>query len=843
MVQDPEKVGTAWRTASLRIRGAKAELAEAGLDAENMVESTAKLRGLVMGIAGVDILEDDAKTFRSTYEIIRDIAKVWNDIDDEVQKSALLEALGGKMQSNILAAVLNNGEMLEDVYKTAGDSLGVAMEEQEKWSKSLEASTGRIGAIFESLSAKIFDNESLKNILESLADILEVIEKIVGEGQGLTMLGGLAGGILGGIGNGFINFKTTPNYWANAVKDIQAFNLIAKDATKTQQQIATAQNDYALSIAGTNSQLSNYLIKQSGATASTGGFIAATIKSTAAMVAKTAAITAFNVAVNGGIMLGISALVTLIGQWINKNKELTEQLANETERLNETTKSLEEYKSKVEEIIDSDEDEAKKLEELYEIKKTLKDEYGIEIGKLEDIAEAREKVVSGIEEQIKAERRLYVDNPDNRKAYEVAKKKLNDNSSNGIAKDLGEFWIKGSGGRIANVGDDVESLFDGNHRTRNTGTKVYTIEMNGMDEKEFSELLEKKINQFDKIQNNRKLTDDEQKLYDTLYKQYDTLNKKNKDYIKDLEFAKKQAQVLIDMNPNASLSELWEKAEDDRYVKNALEEIIFKTEEITKVEKETVSPLAEVLGELSNINAVIDDLTTKIKMANEQFDDLDKIIKNNEDADKFFSASEMIEILEKYPSLSNAIHETTYGYKIEANALEELRAAKLEEQKTALDAELFETNARLNAAKAKILSYKEELTGIKDVADAKVRLAELEAKLESLGENTTNPYYNNGSLETLIGQYKDFIDASESAEKYEKQLEKLDIELQLLGKHHKDASDSKKDETDETNKLKEANKELTDEYKKAKDAIDDLLKLTMDMIMPKGKVRCYWKRW
>ena len=77
-------------------RMAKAELEKASLDTEGMVESTAKLRALVMGIAKVDILEDDEKTFRSTYEIIRDIGKVWNDIDDEVQKSALLEALGGR---------------------------------------------------------------------------------------------------------------------------------------------------------------------------------------------------------------------------------------------------------------------------------------------------------------------------------------------------------------------------------------------------------------------------------------------------------------------------------------------------------------------------------------------------------------------------------------------------------------------------------------------------------------------------------------------------------------------------------------------------------------------------
>lgn len=97
VVQDPEKVGTALRTLSLRIRGAKAELEADSLDAEDMIESTAKLRKLIMAGTGVDILEADQKTFKSTYQILLEISKVWGDINDEVTKSAILEAIGGKV--------------------------------------------------------------------------------------------------------------------------------------------------------------------------------------------------------------------------------------------------------------------------------------------------------------------------------------------------------------------------------------------------------------------------------------------------------------------------------------------------------------------------------------------------------------------------------------------------------------------------------------------------------------------------------------------------------------------------------------------------------------------------
>ena len=42
----------------MRIRGAKVELEEAGLDAENMAETTATLRDTLLGVAKVDIMKD-----------------------------------------------------------------------------------------------------------------------------------------------------------------------------------------------------------------------------------------------------------------------------------------------------------------------------------------------------------------------------------------------------------------------------------------------------------------------------------------------------------------------------------------------------------------------------------------------------------------------------------------------------------------------------------------------------------------------------------------------------------------------------------------------------------------
>lgn len=63
-------------------------------DTDNMVESSSKLRELVMGITGFDIMKDE-NTFKSIYEIVLGIGEVWKDLSD-VDQAALLEKLAGK---------------------------------------------------------------------------------------------------------------------------------------------------------------------------------------------------------------------------------------------------------------------------------------------------------------------------------------------------------------------------------------------------------------------------------------------------------------------------------------------------------------------------------------------------------------------------------------------------------------------------------------------------------------------------------------------------------------------------------------------------------------------------
>lgn len=89
VVQDPDRVGNAFKTISMRIRGAKTEMEELGLDTEGMVTSVATLREEVMALSGVDIMQDE-NTFKSTYDILDELATKWQDLTDIQQAKSCL---------------------------------------------------------------------------------------------------------------------------------------------------------------------------------------------------------------------------------------------------------------------------------------------------------------------------------------------------------------------------------------------------------------------------------------------------------------------------------------------------------------------------------------------------------------------------------------------------------------------------------------------------------------------------------------------------------------------------------------------------------------------------------
>ena len=213
VVQDPDSIGTTFKTLSARIRGAETELSELGEETDDYTKTTSKLRDLVKSLTGFDIMVDE-DTFKSVYEILLGIGKEWKNLTD-VEQASLGEALAGKRNANVLYSIMQNVDQLESVYKTAEESAGSAQREQENYEKSIQYSIDSTKASLEALVNDLSNSDFLKGLIDfggSFLDILDsIIDKFNSVNSAITSLSGLLGegnstfGTLGAISGLLMN--------------------------------------------------------------------------------------------------------------------------------------------------------------------------------------------------------------------------------------------------------------------------------------------------------------------------------------------------------------------------------------------------------------------------------------------------------------------------------------------------------------------------------------------------------------------------------------------------------------------------------------------------------------
>ena len=133
-------MGSALKVISMRIRGMKGELEALGEEYDN-IESISKIQTQILNLTkGKVNIFDNNGNFRSTYDILKDISDVYNDLSDPT-KADLTEILFGKMRGNqgiALIQAFQSGQ-IQKAYETALNSAGSAQKEFDSWSQSIEA--------------------------------------------------------------------------------------------------------------------------------------------------------------------------------------------------------------------------------------------------------------------------------------------------------------------------------------------------------------------------------------------------------------------------------------------------------------------------------------------------------------------------------------------------------------------------------------------------------------------------------------------------------------------------------------------------------------------------------
>lgn len=184
------------RNISLRIEGtneAKEELASLGEDVNDfIVQTKSKTRQLIKNYTavasnayqGIDVLDSDGN-LKNTYNILLDIAKIYKEIQETDNKTGsnnaqnLIEYLAGKNNSDIASSILQNPNLLENVYESAKNSDGTAIKELDSYMQSLDAKTAQFQNRLQELSTTLIDSDILKGAIDFGTTFINLLDGII----------------------------------------------------------------------------------------------------------------------------------------------------------------------------------------------------------------------------------------------------------------------------------------------------------------------------------------------------------------------------------------------------------------------------------------------------------------------------------------------------------------------------------------------------------------------------------------------------------------------------------------------------------------------------------------
>ena len=168
VLQDADTSGTYLKTLSMYLRASKTDAENAGIATDGMASSVSELRSELKQLAGVDIMKDD-NTFKSTYQIMKELSEVWKDLSDTTQAN-ITELISGKRGGQSTSALLNNFSVAEDAMKQALNSSGSAMRENQTYMDSLQAKLNQLDSAFQKFSTDLMKSD-IPKFFVSLATV------------------------------------------------------------------------------------------------------------------------------------------------------------------------------------------------------------------------------------------------------------------------------------------------------------------------------------------------------------------------------------------------------------------------------------------------------------------------------------------------------------------------------------------------------------------------------------------------------------------------------------------------------------------------------------------------
>lgn len=195
ITRDAATVGNGLKTLSMRIRGYDEETEEYSADVSELTGTIADLTKVASNNnRGISLFEaDDPETYRSTYDILSDIADIWDELTDK-NRANLLEALFGKRQAQIGAAILSNFDQARSAIVKMEESAGSAGREMDKITQSLDYKLNALKETWVGVAQNLFQTDDMKLVVDALNLVSNGIDQLT-EKLGLFGTIGLVGAI------------------------------------------------------------------------------------------------------------------------------------------------------------------------------------------------------------------------------------------------------------------------------------------------------------------------------------------------------------------------------------------------------------------------------------------------------------------------------------------------------------------------------------------------------------------------------------------------------------------------------------------------------------------------
>lgn len=179
VTQEPENAGNTLKILALRIRGMKGELEELGEEVDENVDSISKVQTQILNMTGgkVNIFKDDG-SFKSTYEIMKEISQIYNDLSD-TNRASLLETIAGKNRANSVAALISNWKQVESATTAATNATGTAAKENEVYMDSLQGRLDSLKATWQAFSADFLGSDFLKTLVSTGQGFLSLADSVI----------------------------------------------------------------------------------------------------------------------------------------------------------------------------------------------------------------------------------------------------------------------------------------------------------------------------------------------------------------------------------------------------------------------------------------------------------------------------------------------------------------------------------------------------------------------------------------------------------------------------------------------------------------------------------------